>query len=338
MLYVTTRNNQQTYTSQRALMEDRAEDGGFYAPFHNPVFSDADQNQLRKRSYNHRIAEILNKLFQSQLTRWDIDFAIGRCPVKLVSLRQRMILGEFWHNPEWNFGKMEAGLCKLLCKDEAVPGSWLRIAIRSAVLASCSLELCSDPAETMDVSLLSGDFLWPMGAWYARKWGFPIGNIVMCCNENKSIWELICYGQLKTDAVSVSTDLPEADISIPAELERLIYECGGPEAVCKYLNCCRSGVAYFADAGIHEALQDGNHVSVISSQRIREIISGVLSTHRYLLSPGSALAYGGLMDYQAKNGSLRPALVVCEHSSGKELHRIAGMLGMEEENLQKYME
>jgi threonine synthase len=319
-------------------MEDRSEDGGFYVPFRDPVFTETDLNKLKAASFNPRISEILNRIFQTQLTGWDVDFSIGRNPVKLIPLRHRIVMGEFWHNPEWDYAKMENGLSRLLCKDQKAPGSWLRIAIRVAVLASSSLELCLDGSETMDVSMVSGDFFWPMSAWYARKWGFPIGNIIMCCNENKSLWELICYGQLKTDAVSITTELPEADVSIPAELERLIYACGGVVETESYLNCCRSGMVYFSDATMHAALQEGNYVSVVSTPRIREIISGALSTHQYLLSCGSALSYGGLMDYQAKNGSLRPAMVICEHSSCRELQKIAGVLGIAVEKLQKYME
>lgn len=337
MLYVTTRNNRETYTSQRALMEDRAEDGGFYVPFRDPFFTEADLGKLKAASFNQRIAEILNRLFQTQLTRWDVDFAIGRNPVKLVSLRHRIVVGEFWHNPQWNYAKLESGLSQLLRKDEEMPGSWLRIAIRIAVLASSSLELCGD-SETLDIAMVSGDFLWPISGWYARKWGFPIGNIVMCCNENKSLWELVCYGQLKTDAIAISTELPEGDICIPSELERLIYGCGGTEETQKYLDCCRNGLAYFADTNIHAALQDGNYVSVVSSSRIRDIISGAAATHRYLLPPGPALAYGGLLDYRAKKGSLQTALVLCEHSSGCDVQRIADLLGVAPEKLRKYIE
>lgn len=338
MLYVTTRNNRETYTARRALMEDRAEDGGFYVPFRDPVFTQADIRGLKAAPFHQRIAEILNRLFQTQLTRWDLDFSIGRSPVKLVPLRHRIVMGEFWHNPEWNYAKMEAGIARLLRKDQEAPGSWLRIAIRTAVLAACSLELTAEAGESMDVAMVSGDFLWPVSAWYARKWGFPMGNIVMCCNENKSLWELVCYGQMKTDAISIPTELPEADVSVPAELERLMYGCGGREAVENFLECCRGGVAYFADAGLHAALQEGNYVSVVSSTRIREIISGALSTHRYLLSPSAALAYGGLLDYRAKKGSLQTALVICGESAGSALGRISEMTGLPERTLEQFME
>ena len=42
MLYVTTRNDQEVYTAQRALREGRGPDGGFYVPFRDPVFPEED--------------------------------------------------------------------------------------------------------------------------------------------------------------------------------------------------------------------------------------------------------------------------------------------------------
>ena len=244
MLYVTTRNDLDAVTSHRVLTEDRAEDGGFYVPLRHPVFSHEELDKLTAMPFSQRMAEVLNVLFQTKLTRWDVEFSIGRSAVKLVPLRHRIVMGEFWHNPDWCFRKMEHSLANLL--GSHIPGSWLRIAIRAAVLAAVSLELSEEGGE-VDVSAVSGDFLWPVSAWYARRWGFPVGSIIMCCNENKSIWELICHGQLRTDAVGISTELPEADIAIPAELERLIYGCGGLPAPRDLL--FRGGTDAFRTAG-----------------------------------------------------------------------------------------
>ena len=337
MLYVTTRNHKDTVTSARAMMEDRAPDGGFYIPLRDPVFGQEDLNRLSAMPFSQRIAEVLNLLFQTTLTRWDVEFAIGRSPVKLVPLRHRIVMGEFWHNPDWHFEKMEAGLARLLRRDSEAPGSWLRVAIRAAVLAAVCLELRNNGDDTVDISMVSGDFLWPVSAWYARRWGLPVGNLVLCCNENKSLWELICHGQLRTDDISVSTSVPEADVAVPAELERLIYGCGGTDENENYLDCCRRGVSYYAEAPMLSALQEGNFVSVVSSSRIRDLISGAFGTHRYLLSPASALAYGGLLDYRAKKGSLRTALVICEGSPLRNAEAVCEALGVTEAELNEYI-
>lgn len=337
MLYVTTRNCQNTFTSGRAMTEDRGEDGGFYIPMREPVFAPEDLDKLSAMPFSQRIAEVLNVLFQTKLTRWDVEFAVGRNPVKLVSLRHRIVMGEFWHNPDWHFGKMEAELSRILGADQESAGSWLRIAVRAALLAAVCLELQKSGADTVDISMVSGDLLWPVSAWYARRWGFPVGNLVLCCNENKSLWELICHGQLRTDDISISTSVPEADVAVPAQLERLIYACGGAEETGRYLECCRKGISYYAEAPMLAALQDGNYVSVVSSSRIRDLISGAFGTHRYLLTPASALAYGGLLDYRAKKGSLRTALIICQSSPLWDVNPVCDAIGIGEEELNEYI-
>lgn len=337
MLYVTTRNNRDTFPAPRVLREDRSPDGGFYVPFRVPVFSDEELKRLQKLPFDQRIADILNFLFQTGLTRWDVSFCIGRSPIKLMPLRHRIVIGEFWHNPDWSFDRLEQNLSRLLCKEVQLPGSWLRIAVRIALLAAVLPEIPDYDGAVPDISVVSGDFLWPISIWYARAWGFPVGNLILCCNENRNLWDLICHGQLRTDSVSIPSQVPEADIPVPPELERLIYACGGLEETERYLDCCREGVSYYADDRMLNELQKGNYVSVVSSSRIRDIIPGVLGTHRYLLSPDTALSYAGLQDYRAKKGSFRPALVISGKSPLCSAEQISGILGIPEEELKEIL-
>lgn len=333
MLYVTTRNDRDTFTASRALMEDRAPDGGFYLPFRAPSFSAEELVSMASMPFCQRIAEVLNRLFPVKLTRWDVEFAIGRSSVKLVPLCHRILLGEFWHNPQWSFRKLEAQLSELLRKDREIPGSWLRIAIRAALLSAAALEVWGNTGEKLDISAVSGDFLWGISGWYARQWGMPVGDIILCCNENNCVWDLICHGQLRTDTVAVTTCLPEGDIAIPEELERLICGCGDRKEVERFLDCCRKGSTFYAEGHLLNQLQQENYVSVVSSARIPDIITGALGTHGYLLAPAAALAYGGLLDYRAKKGSMGSALVVCENSPVHHCGQLSGILGVPEEEL-----
>lgn len=335
MLYVTTRNERDTYTSHRALTEDRAPDGGFYVPFRQPDLSGEELARLRTLPFDGRIAEVLNLLFQTKLTRWDVSFCIGRSPVKLIPLRHRIVMGEFWHNPDWTFVGMERSLAQLLCKEIRAPGSWVKIAVRIAVLTAVYFELTESDTQKLDISVLSGDFFWPISVWHARRWGLPVGNLIICCNENRNLWDLICHGQMRTDTVSIPTELPEADVAVPAELERLIHGCGGREEAQRYLECCRRGNGYFADERMLSELQKGNYVSVVSSSRIRDIIPGALGTHRYLMPAGTALSYAGLLDYRAQKGTLNSALVISEKSPLLDAEQIAGILGITPEQLKE---
>ena len=43
-------------------------------------------------------------------------------------------------------------------------------------------------------------------------------------------------------------------------------------------------------------------------------IPNVYKTHNYVLSPASALAYSGLLDYRTKTGITRTSIVFCDKS------------------------
>lgn len=337
MLYITTRNNRDAYTAQRVLRENRGPDGGMYLPFRPPSFSQAELDALGEKSFNQCVAELLNRMFNTKLTGWDVEFCTGRYPVRLESLRNRIIMAEAWHNLDWNFDRMVKDLVSHIRGGAGeLPGDWARIAVRIAVLFGIFGELKrAGIDQPVDISVVSGDFSAPISAWYARQWGLPIGNLVCCCNENNSLWDLIHHGQLRTDAVSVPTATPEADITVPDDLERLIYECGGALEVQRYLDACRRGGLYCPNDAVLAKLRKGLYVSVVSGQRMKTTIPSVYRTHSYLLSPYSALAYAGLLDYRAKTGETRSCLVLAEKSPVCDAESVAGMLGISVEELKK---
>ena len=335
MLYVTTRNNRDAFTANRVLQEDRCPDGGFYLPFRPPKFTHEEIDALADKSFNQNVADILNLFFNIKLTGWDIDFCAGRHSVRLETLRHRIIIAESWHNPDWDFERTVKSLTFQICKDTRMPTDWIKIAVRIAVLFGIFGELKKSGVDSADVSVLTGDFTQPISAWYARQWGLPVGNIICSCNENNTLWDLLCHGQMRTDAVSVPTIIPEADVTLPAGLERLIYECGGgPETLC-YLDSCRKGRIYCPNDAVLTRMRKGMYVSVVSSHRTETTIPSVYRTHSYVMSGCTALAYSGLLDYRAKTGETGYAVVLAEKSPVCDAELVAKALGIPVETLRQ---
>ena len=337
MLYLTTRNHRDAYTAQRALRESRGPDGGMYLPFRAPAFSDEEWKELSAMPFGQRVAEILNRLFQMRLTCWDVDVCIGRNPVEVVPLGHRTQVAELWHNPGQSYDYLARELADQLLNESNYRSGWLAIGLRIAMLFGVFGQLERDGREPVDISVISGDFAAPISAYYARAWGLPIGNIICCCNENSGLWELLCHGQLRTDMTSVQTVLPEADVALPENLERLVYEAGGAEEVGRYLESCRRGGTYVPGDGILEKMSRGFGVSVVSSGRIPQTISSAYRTHHYVLSPGSALCYSGLMDYRAKAGQARNALILAEKSPVLDGELTAASLKITERELKELL-
>lgn len=335
MLYVTTRNNRDAYTAQRAMKENRSPDGGFWVPMRMSAFSPEEIAGLKDKTFGQCVAEVLNRLFSANLSGWDVEFCIGRNPVRLEPLGHRILMGECWHNTDGAYDRMVRDLTLLLAPEGEAPGSWLRVGVRAAMLFGLFGQLQRMGIDRADISVLSGDFSGPISAWYAGAWGLPIENIICCCNENNQLWSLICQGHFRTGELSIDTNLPEADVSLPEDLERLIYECGGSREVEKYLAVCRRGGLYTPDDALLDKLRRGIYVSVVSSRRSMTTIPSVYQTHDYLLTPAAALAYAGAMDYRAKTGTTRYTVVLSDKSPLREAAAVAAALGIPETELKK---
>lgn len=339
MLYVTTRSNQDVYTTNRALTENRAQDGGLYLPYKMPAFSQGELLAFAEKPFNQRMADILNLLFRSKLTGWDIDFCVGRYPVRLKTMSHRIVIGESWHNPGWTFDWMANRLTGHLrgrTEPDELAGDWPMIAVRIAVLFGIFGELLKNgeiaPNEEVDVAVASGDLSGAMGVYYARMWGLPIGTIIICTNDNAFLWDLLHRGELKTGSVAVRTATPLCDRVLPRDLERLICAAGGPAEVARYLDTCARGGTYVPNSGILEPMRQGIHVSVVSGKRM---LSAMPNLYRggYISGPYTALCHSGLQDYRARTGESRPALVISERSPGCDEKTVAAAMGITLEEL-----
>lgn len=338
MLYVSTRNPHETHTARKALTAGRAPDGGFYVPAPGEGFPKEQVSSVSGRKFNDNVARMLNFLFGAGMSEHDVRLAVGRNPVRLNALANRILMGECWHNLELDYARLVKNLSAHFCSDASLAsGSWAEVGVGISVLFGIFGELMgkgmASEERKVDISLVSADFSLAMSAWYARAWGLPIGNIVCCCNENSGLWNLFTHGMLRTDGVSIPTLTPRADICVPASLERLIYECGGSREVERYVERVRKGESYYPDDAILGKLRRGMYVSVVSTPRMMDIIPNAYTTHGYLLSPYSALAYGGLMDYRAVTGESRRGLIFAERSPVADRTTVAKALGVEESEL-----
>lgn len=340
MLYVTTTEKNDAYTAARTFLEDRGPDGGLFAPRQIPVFSEEELSAFVQESFGERIAKILNIFFSTKLTGWDVDSGIGRCPVKAATMSHRILLLELWQNLDGSYERLEKILAEKIRNDgnpQLRVSSWLRIAIRIALLFAACAELVRsktlDWETEMDVAVVSGDLSGVVSLWYARRMGLPVANIICSCNENCALWDLLNHGAMKTDIQLMRTTTPLADVRVPVELERLIYGTLGREEATEFLHICQIKGLYVPPAEEFESLRNGLFAAVVSRARVDVLISSVYRTNSYVIGPYTALAYGGLTDYRAKTGESRVALILADRSPAQDAAVVAQAMGMTEEQL-----
>lgn len=309
MLYVTTREKYDAYTTARTLQSDAAIDGGLYFPYKMPQFSQEEMTSFRDKSFGQNVADVLNLFFGTRLSGWDVEFSVGRYPVKLYSLHQKILIAECWRNLEGSYKGMERQLAARVqgCfPSEVKLTSWLRIAIRIAVLAGVFSELQRQGMDSMvDISVEEGDFNQVMALWYARQMGMPVGNIVFGCADGSSCWELIHNGAVR---VSGQTSL---------ELERLIRGTLGVDEALRFADCCQRGESYAVPAPLALQLRNGMSAAVVSPSRARDVIPNVFNTAGYQMDETMAIAYSALLDFRAKTGGSRTALILGHKEPGR---------------------
>ena len=340
MLYVTTRVQSDAFTANRVLTEDRGPMGGFFLPMQMPKFDEKQIRALAEKSFAANVAEIINLLFGTELDSWTVEFAIGRYPVKLVPISGRATVAETWHNPAWRFERLARGIEKaILQSDNVEQTDWMVIAARIAVLFGIFGEMireCSlDPDSPIDLALTSGNFSGVMAAVYAREWGLPIENIVVCSNENPAAWNLLHKGELRTEGVPVKTATPECDHVVPTDLERLIFHNLGAYETQRFVEVCSRGANYYLERYQIDQLRKGIQVSVASNSRMESSISNLHLTSDYIADPYTALCYSGLIDVRSRTGVVRPALIMSDESPVHCVGLIARCLGMNPADLKR---
>ena len=106
MLYITTRNDREVFTAQSVMQQAVGPDGGRFLPYRHPKMTRQTFEALAKKPFAGRIAWMLNHLFGSKCSLWDVEFAAGRSPIRLVSLGSRLYLAQTWYNPGWDYETM----------------------------------------------------------------------------------------------------------------------------------------------------------------------------------------------------------------------------------------
>lgn len=318
MLYLTTRNKHDAYTAHHAIHEVTAPDGGLYIPFRLPVCEGEKVQKWLDAGFAVCVADILNSFFSCGITAWEVEFGAGRHPLRLNTIGRRVTVCELWHNMHDSYDYVAKVLSRRITGNDEQPQGWVRIAVRIAVLAGVFVELMkneiTDGKKLVDISVCSGDFALPMACWYLREMGFPVGTIICACNDNSAVWELLRHGELKTDVSMKRTATPLADAGVPEELERLICGTLGYEEACRYASCVENGQVYAPRVGMLDTLRKGMYATVTSDRRTMDTIPNVCRTTGYLMGPYTALSYAGLLDYRAKTGESREALLLSDRS------------------------
>lgn len=305
MLYLSTRNTTDCFTSYRALNEPLAPDGGSYVPFRLQRFTDGELAEFRMQTPCDAIARILNLFFGVSLSGWDVECVIGRSPIKAETVNQRLLFAEFWRNPDGSLKYLIHNLYRrITAKDYTCkPSGWAYIAIEIALLFGFYAAAETISYQGLDAAIEVDDFADVTAIEFAKQMGLPINTLVCTASEESAIWDFFTRGDLNTAAVADQVKY----------LECFLFVRLGKDAVLQYLDACEKKRIYRVDEEQLKALSENMFCSVISGNRVDSIISGMYRANGYAIDPHTAVAYGGLQDYRANTGLHRDTLILAKY-------------------------
>ena len=296
MLYISTRNINDSYTANRALHEEFAPDGGMYVPFHIPAITAEEWAEIKSHSVSDTVATVLNLFFGLRMTGENVAEVLGDMPFSFRTINQNVVFAELWHTPDGNSRYYVNDLYHKMSGNFESPKGWAYIAIQIALLfgiygANHTFLRQFDMAITVD------DFADLTAILYAKEMGLPIKRIICACNEDGILWDIVNRGEFSSS-------------KNPAYTECLIYKYLGEPGVKHYLNACsRKAICNYDEISLQK-LADELHPAVVSFSRVDTVISSMYSSNGYRIDKDSALAYGGLQDYRASTGANKQTLIL----------------------------
>lgn len=332
MLYVSSRDRNDTYTAHVALTCDHAKDEGRFLPFQIPAYTNEEIWEMKNKSFNQIVADILNLYFSARLTAWDVDFCIGKQTCKVIPMSHKILVSELWHNPDTDFDRaIKRVAVRLLGNNwHGEPSLWLRSAMRIAVLFGTYGQALGDGSlkESVDFDVIvpAENMVWPIAATIAKKMGLPIGTIVCSASGESHIWDLIHKGTMSTAA------LPE---NIRNGVEAMLQLHSTAESVLQFVACCEKGKGY--DVGEENPFSGCYYCTVAGKNRPEQSINSIFRSNQYIVDPGCAVSFSGLQDYRAGTGAGRMAMLFSENSPLNHTKVIAEATGVKESAISQYV-
>ena len=301
MLYLSTRNKADSFTAYRVLRSSAAPDGGMFIPMQLPVLDDIALASFERMGFAETTAAIMNLFFGTKLSAWDIDLAVGRQALDLVSAGYKVSLAESWHNHAGTHNYFLQRLYCLVCGEKLtreIPNLWFQTAANIAILFGVYGKYCRQEIYEFDVAIESGDLLLLLAIRYAQKMGLPIQKVILGCIDGDGLWEFISYGSYQTSRKELM-----------AGFEALLWLEFGYGEVHEYISSLQNRRQYRLPEARFAQFRTGLFAAVVGDNRVKNTIDSTMRTNNYQMESSTARAFGALQDYRAKIGINRNTLL-----------------------------
>jgi threonine synthase len=170
--------------------------------------------------------------------------------------------------------------------------------------------------EAVDFIVPTGNFGNILAGYFAKKMGLPVGRFVCASNRNDVLTDFLTTGRYDRRRAFYKTASPSMDILISSNLERLLYlVCG--QKTAGYMESLKSNGFYEIGFAELDVLKKEFFSARCGEEECLSAVRRVFLKNHYLCDTHTAVAFHALWQYQKKEKSTAPAVVLSTASPFK---------------------
>ena len=147
------------------------------------------------------------------------------------------------------------------------------------------------PASKMNVAVPTGNFGNLLAAYYAKRMGLPIGQIICASNKNNVLADFFATGVYQSQRAFFKTSSPSMDILVSSNFERFLYEMSGRDVqkILTWYDSSNQGT-FTVDPVTLKLCQDTVFAGWANEEETQETISRSYKAYQYVFDPHTAVA------------------------------------------------
>lgn len=172
--------------------------------------------------------------------------------------------------------------------------------------------------ESINVSVPTGNFGNILAAYYAKKIGVPINQLICASNTNNVLTDFFTTGEYNRKRPFYLTTSPSMDILVSSNLERLIYHLSGDDAkqTKEWMDALLVDGQYQISSTMLAELAEF-YGAFATEKEVEETITSVFKEEVYAIDPHTAVAKSVATKYQEEQGSPLKMVVISTASPYK---------------------
>ena len=172
--------------------------------------------------------------------------------------------------------------------------------------------------ESINVSVPTGNFGNILAAYYAKKIGVPINQLICASNTNNVLTDFFTTGEYNRNRPFYLTTSPSMDILVSSNLERLIYHLSGDDAkqTKEWMDALLVDGQYQISSTMLAELAEF-YGAFATEKEVEETITSVFKEELYAIDPHTAVAKSVATKYREEQGDPLKMVVISTASPYK---------------------